>query len=162
MQTWNDTESPYEHASYWERPARETPRVRDVPEVTVETVLVVDDEESIAQLLGEFLESAGYRVLLAGNGHAALTLARVFHPALILADLVMPEMDGHEFVQALRAMPRVSDVPVILMSSTRPTAAVLREVPFIAKPFDLDAVLAYVDRYARHHTSHTTSYTTSH
>lgn len=126
-----------------------------MPEFAMDTVLIVDDDESIAQLLGEFLESVGYRVLLAGDGRAALILARVFSPSVILTDVVMPEMDGHEFLRALRASPQVRDIPIILMSSTRPTSAALLDIPFIAKPFDLDCVLDYVDRFANHQTGGT-------
>lgn len=147
MQSWSSTEPAHQRADRWER----TP-LHAMPELALDTVLVVDDEESIAQLLGELFESAGYRVLLAGNGRAALTLARVFHPSVVLTDVVMPEMDGPEFMQAMRASPRTRDIPIILMSSTRPTTAALCEAPFIAKPFDIDRVLAYVDRFANHRT----------
>lgn len=148
MQSWNSTETPHEHADIWEAPLS-----RDNRGVVVATVLIVDDEECIAQLLGEFLESVGYHVLLAGNGRAALTLARVFLPALVLTDMVMPEMDGPELLDALRASPKTRNIPVVLMSSTRPATRALREVPFIAKPFDLDVVLDQVVRHARPRTN---------
>lgn len=147
MQTWNNIESTGQRANRWDPSV-----LREVPEPTMDTVLVVDDDESIAQLLGEFLESAGYRVVLAGNGRVALALARIFQPSVVLTDAVMPEMDGHVFVRMLRASPQLRHIPVILMSSTRPTAATLREIPFIAKPFDLDALLACVDQVANHQT----------
>lgn len=148
MQSWNSAETRHEHVDLWE-----TPKRYEATGVGIATVLVVDDEECIAQLLGEFLESVGYHVLLAGNGRVALTLARVFLPALVLTDVVMPEMDGPEFIEALRASPKTRNIPVVLMSSTRPAAAALCDIPFIAKPFDLDGVLDYVDRYAKPRTN---------
>lgn len=60
------------------------------------TILVVDDEERITDLLRSYLEQAAYRVLTAGNGRSGLELARADKPDLIVLDLMMPEMDGVE------------------------------------------------------------------
>lgn len=136
--------APHIYAGQWEPVT-----FRRAPEAAAATVLIVEDEECIAQLLGEFLESAGYQVLVAFNGRAALTLARTVLPTLVLTDLVMPEMDGPSLIQALRASPKTRKIPVVMMSSTRPMPATLHAIPFIAKPFDLDDVLAAVDRYAK-------------
>ena len=137
------------------------------------TVLVVDDETSIARLLGELLESADYRVLLAYSGHAGLELARSERPALILTDCMMPGLDGGEFVRRLRGSPVTNTIPVVMMSSVRPKlipregiaglrapeSHIMRSVrrgvslvsigdarlPFIEKPFDIDVVLSVVE-----------------
>ncbi|HST89738.1 MAG TPA: response regulator [Ktedonobacterales bacterium] len=115
------------------------------------TILVVDDEPSIAELLCELLESAGYRSLRAGNARTALAIARRERPALVLTDRNMPEVDGIEFVRRLRASPVTNDIPVMLMSSTRPDLEAVGNVPFLAKPFDLDDVLSAVAAYADAH-----------
>lgn len=135
-------------------------------------MLVVDDEVSIALLLEEVLNGAGYHVLLADTGRAALGMARAEHPALILTDCNMPGIDGAEFVRRLRASPVTNAIPIVMMSSTRPGFAVRTDVaglrppearilravthdvylasiggvrlPFLEKPFDLDAVLDVV------------------
>ena len=116
------------------------------------TILVVDDEPSIAELLCELLDSAGYRCLRAGNARTALAIARREHPALVLTDRNMPEVDGIEFMRRLRASPVTNDIPVLLMSSTRPDLEAIGNVPFLAKPFDLDDVLRAVATYAGAHT----------
>lgn len=112
------------------------------------TILVVDDEPSIAELLCELLDSAGYRSVRAGNARTALAIARRERPALVLTDRNMPEVDGIEFVRRLRASPVTNDIPVMLMSSTRPDLEAVGDVPFLAKPFDLDDVLRAVAAYA--------------
>ena len=112
------------------------------------SVLVVDDERSIADLLAELLESAGYDVFVASNGRTALAIARREHPALILTDLMMPGVDGAEFVRKLRASPVTNNIPVVMMSSIRPNMKALDNIPFLPKPFDLDDVLDIVQTYA--------------
>lgn len=113
------------------------------------TVLVVDDDAAIAGLLADLLTSAGYRVVVAGNGRTAFAIARALHPEIVLTDCIMPELDGTGFIQALRQHRATRDIPVVLMSSTRPSAAETPDVPFLAKPFDIDDVLAFVERHAR-------------
>lgn len=136
------------------------------------TILIVDDESSIARLLMELLDSAGYRVLVAGGGHTALALARSERPALILTDYMMPGMDGTELVRRLRGSPVTNDIPIVMMSSVRPRFASRESIagtrspeahildmhrgdvylarvgdallPFLEKPFDLDIVLDVV------------------
>lgn len=112
------------------------------------TVLVVDDEPSIVDLLCEFLEEAGYRALLARNGRSALAIARRERPALVITDRNMPGIDGVEVLRRLRSSPVTSNIPVVIMSSTRPSIEGAERVPFLAKPFDLDDMLATVATYA--------------
>lgn len=137
------------------------------------TVLVVDDESSIAELIGDVLTIAGYRVLKANNGRVALAIARNEHPALVITDRMMPEIGGVEFVQRLYKSSATRNIPVIMMSSTRPseyspdkplssTGALDRlitkgiagvstltvggiQVGFLEKPFDIDALVEVVD-----------------
>lgn len=111
-------------------------------------VLVVDDERSIAELLAEFLEGVGYAVFVATDGRSALAIARREHPALVLTDLMMPGLDGAEFVRNLRASPITNNIPVVLMSSIRPNPEAIENVPFLPKPFDLDDVLDTVRTHA--------------
>lgn len=80
-------------------------------------ILVVDDDEDSRRILMYGLGSAGYRVLVANNGAAAVELCQVVLPSLVIMDLAMPEMDGYEATRALKADERTRDVPVIAWSA---------------------------------------------
>jgi two-component system, OmpR family, response regulator VicR len=112
------------------------------------TVLVVEDEVSIAAVIAEVLAEAGYRTLSARNGRTALAIIRRERPALVLTDRMMPELDGVEFVRRLRASPITYTIPVVMMSSTPPSREDMGDIPFLAKPFDLDDLLALVGALA--------------
>ena len=78
------------------------------------TVLVVDDEERLVSLVKAYLEQGGFRVVTAVNGREALFTARQEKPDLILLDVMMPEMDGHEF---MRLYQREADTPIIMLTA---------------------------------------------
>jgi CheY-like chemotaxis protein len=80
-------------------------------------ILVVDDDEDSRRILMYGLGGAGYRVLLAENGAAAVELCRDFLPSLVIMDLAMPEMDGYTAIRALKADERTRGVPVIAWSA---------------------------------------------
>lgn len=105
------------------------------------TILIVDDDPYICQLLCDLVEDLGHTPLSAMNGQAALEIARSRHPDLILTDVMMPVLDGYGLVQALRTDPSLSKTAVFLMSaafSNRKKASAADEVTgFIEKPFDL-------------------------
>jgi len=79
-----------------------------------ETILVVDDQASVRTLLKDYLVSQGYRVVTANDGQEALFVARHEHPNLVLLDIMMPKMDGYQFLSAFR---RENQVPVIVLSA---------------------------------------------
>lgn len=81
-------------------------------------ILLVDDEPLDLKLFRTFLEDAGYAVLQASSGLAALPIARTEHPDLIITDLLMRGMEGFELVRLLRAEPRLTTTPVIVCSGT--------------------------------------------
>ena len=68
-------------------------------------VLIVEDNHDAAYMLRKLLQSMGHEVAVAGDGKAALGLALVFRPDLVLADIGLPQMDGYAMAQALRALP---------------------------------------------------------
>jgi DNA-binding response OmpR family regulator len=80
----------------------------------IKTILVVDDEKRLVSLVGEYLQQSGYRVVSAFNGKEALRIARQEKPDLIILDLMMPEMNGYEFMQAHR---KEMDTPIILLTA---------------------------------------------
>jgi len=87
------------------------------------TVMIVDDEPDGLQLFGRMLASSqrGYRVLLARDGVEAMGILAEHLPAVILLDLVMPNMDGFQMMAALRESPRTRDIPTIIISARDPT-----------------------------------------
>jgi CheY-like chemotaxis protein len=112
----------------------------------MKTVLVVDDEIDILAFLVELLDSEGYRAVSARDGIAALKLIDKHEVDLIIIDIMMPRLDGIGFVRQLRKHPVFRGIPVILMSAAdRPRMDDLRVHAFLAKPFDLDTLLALVD-----------------
>ncbi len=114
-------------------------------------VLLVEDEDTIGQVMAEVLSLEGYEVRRARNGHEALDILRDWLPRLILLDLMMPVMDGRAFRAAQRQL--IGDaarVPVIVLSGAREVrarAAELGAVEALSKPFDLNHVVAAVGRW---------------
>ena len=112
-------------------------------------VLVVDDDPAITALLQTALEDAGYEVLIAIDG-AALPLARVRQPSIILLDLLMPGMGGEEVCRHLREDPLTAPIPVVAMSAGRNLDIIADQKGFddrLAKPFNLRALYATVERW---------------
>jgi len=81
-------------------------------------VLVVDDELFLRIMLRDALEEAGYTVVLAEDGQAALARAKAESPDCILLDIMMPGLDGYETCAALKAEPNLAAIPVLLISAT--------------------------------------------
>jgi signal transduction histidine kinase/CheY-like chemotaxis protein len=98
-------------------------RLREVCGAESPQVLVVDDDASARRRLRKVLEKANCRVTEAENGRAALDTLAGWVPDVVLLDLVMPEMDGFEFVDALRAQPQWARIPIIVLTAKDLTAA---------------------------------------
>ncbi|MBA3534780.1 MAG: response regulator transcription factor [Ardenticatenales bacterium] len=101
------------------------------------TVLMVDDQPNIRTLVQMYLEQEGFRVVTAANGREALFLARQERPDLIILDLMMPEMDGYDFIRAHR---RERDTPVIMLTARieendRVLGLELGADDYVSKPF---------------------------
>ena len=112
-------------------------------------VLVVEDDPDIRDATAILLEDEGYQVEQAENGQRALELlARGPTPCLVLLDLMMPVMDGHEFLERLRALgPPNAALPVVVMTAAHnPSVPEARQV--IRKPYSVDALLEAVERHA--------------
>jgi CheY-like chemotaxis protein len=111
-------------------------------------VLVVDDDPDILQTLALCLSTEGYRVLMASNGKEALDLLMKERPDAILLDLMMPVMDGWQFVAELERR-GMRKAPLLILSADRAVqghAAKLRAEGHLAKPFDLDELLGKVQQ----------------
>ena len=86
--------------------------------ITTGPLLVVEDTPDTLQLLDVTLTFKGYRVVTARNGYAALAAIEKERPALIVTDILMPQMDGFSLVHRLRINPETRRIPVIFLSAT--------------------------------------------
>jgi CheY-like chemotaxis protein len=115
-------------------------------------VMVVEDDYAIRETLRELLEDEGYHVTPASNGAEALARLRADEaPQLILLDLMMPVMDGWEFRRAMEKDPKLSGIPVVLLSADNALAqkaCAMHVQGYLTKPFELDQLLTTVERYA--------------
>ena len=115
-----------------------------------QTILVVDDEPQIVEVVRDYLKQAGYRVLAARDGQTALTLARHERPDLIVLDLMLPGgMDGLEVCRRLRRDPALADVPIIMLTARiaeadRLIGLELGADDYVTKPFSPREVVARV------------------
>ena len=116
------------------------------------TILVVDDDKDIQDLLVALLAEEGFRVKAVDNGVEALAMLYLTarRPALVLLDIAMPYMDGAAFRQAQLYDPEIADIPVVLISAipNLPEWAVtLNVIEYLTKPLDLNRIL----ELAAHH-----------
>ncbi len=115
------------------------------------SVLVVDDEERIINFLRSKLRVSGYEVLTAGNGKEAFERFHNYDPDIIVLDLVMPEMDGFEFLKELRTF---SQVPVIILSARSEDVDKIQGLnlgadDYIPKPFNPNELIARIEAISR-------------
>lgn len=106
-------------------------------------ILIAEDNPALIEVMREILETEGYRVTCAVNGHEALKAFEVEQPDLILSDVMMPQMDGFALLEAIRLHPAGAAVPFLFVSArTEQTATsrarVLGADDYIFKPFDAD------------------------
>jgi CheY-like chemotaxis protein len=108
------------------------------------TVMVVDDEPDIRYLLRVTLEGAGYGVIEAAHGEAALEQVRRVLPQLVLTDRMMPRMNGSELINRLRADDTTKAIPIVMISGTHAVHTGADAV--LGKPFDTRELIVLVDR----------------
>jgi CheY-like chemotaxis protein len=116
-------------------------------------ILLVDDNPLMQQLMERFLGDLGYSVAAAGRADEAIALARDSAPALFLLDMHLPDLDGPDVLQALRALPGCATTPAIAMSGmdegAMPPVRAAGFVAYLSKPIDLDLLEATVARHIR-------------
>ena len=111
------------------------------------TILIVDDEYLIADILSFALEDEGFMAVSAGSGTRALEILDRERPDLIITDFMMPGMTGIEFADAVRGKERHKSTPIVLMSGAQAHLGIARPDLFTAvldKPFDIDMVVEKV------------------
>ncbi len=130
--------------------ARRTPRACRESGLA-QTILVVDDEEHLADCVESLLLARGFRVQKAHDGRAALEAARSARPDLILLDYELPEMDGIQVIAALRSEASTSTIPVLLTTASRISVDDVQKAQgFLAKPYGEELLYAMVQRLLPH------------
>lgn len=114
------------------------------------TVLIVDDVDANVLLLKLLISKAGYKTLTATNGEEALEIVKDSNPDLILLDIMMPIMDGHEVAQKLKEIPDKVNIPIIFLSALNSTEDIVKgfklgAADYITKPFNKDELLTRVN-----------------
>jgi PAS domain S-box-containing protein len=115
------------------------------------TVLVIDDDPAVRNLMVRFLGKEGYRVLPAADGETGLQLARDARPDVITLDVMMPGMDGWGVLTALKADPALADIPVVMLSivEDKNMGFSLGASEYLTKPIDRSRLTAILAKYAR-------------
>ncbi len=122
-------------------------------------ILYIEDDSNSRRLVQRILQAEGYEVYVAEDGLAGLELARQIHPALVLTDVNMGGMTGHEVATRLKEMPETKHAPVIAMTANtlqtdREIALVAGCDGYITKPIDIDALAGQIEQFlagAREH-----------
>ncbi len=114
-----------------------------------ELILIVEDEEDVAEVMRYNLQKAGYRTVVAEDGEQALRTVRFCPPDLILLDLMLPEMDGWEVCRVLRGSEQARETPVVMVTAADTEEARILSLrvgadDFVAKPFSMQALIAKI------------------
>jgi len=119
-----------------------------VPE-EANTVLVIDDDPNVRDLMQRFLNKEGFQVKTASGGEEGLQLARKLHPDAITLDVLMPEMDGWAVLTALKVDPDLADIPVIMLTivDDKNMGYALGAADYMTKPIDRQRLAAILQRY---------------
>jgi DNA-binding response OmpR family regulator len=115
-------------------------------------ILIVEDDADISASLQQFLELEGYKSEIARNGKEAVDFlkdseAKATSPCVILLDLMMPVMDGWQFLTARQGEPSMSKIPVIVMSAARLSDKVQNVSATLKKPIDLDQLMSLLKQH---------------
>lgn len=99
-------------------------------------------------VLRRLLENEGFHVTCAGNGREALETLRAEspRPALILLDMMMPVMNGHQFVDELKLDPEIAHIPIVVMTADGHWTVTDETVTFLPKPFEVGALMKVIDQ----------------
>jgi two-component system response regulator MprA len=120
------------------------------------SILIVEDDPDIREAVQDLLQLEGFSVVGAGNGAEGLSYLTscTVPPKLILLDLMMPQVNGHEFIrEKLRLAPALAAIPIVVLSAdnmSRNRADPLPVVAYLRKPIDVEALIAAVKAHAGH------------
>lgn len=114
------------------------------------SVLVVEDDDDIRSALVDLLESEGYKTEAAVNGQDALEkLTHMDKPCLVLLDMMMPIMNGRQFLDTVMKDSKLAPIPVLIVSAVADKANTEGAVGFLKKPVDIEIVLDIVAQYCK-------------
>lgn len=127
--------------------------VRTLGASILKTILIVDDDADVREMLSQFFTIEGYAVSTAQNGREALEqLHHGEQPDLILLDLMMPVMDGWQFRAEQQRDPTLASIPVVVLSAVynaRERASMLGAVDYMQKPVEFDKLIETAEHYRR-------------
>jgi signal transduction histidine kinase/ActR/RegA family two-component response regulator len=128
-----------------QEPSAELPAPRDY----ASTVLVIDDDATVRDLMTRFLGKLGYQAVATPSGPEGLRLARELRPSIITLDIVMPEMNGWDVLDQLKADPELASIPVIMVTIVDHKALGLARgaANYLVKPIDRDRLAVALDKY---------------
>ena len=117
-------------------------------------ILIVEDNRVSRQLVETVLKPHRYELLFAKNGLEAIQIATDEHPDLVLMDLKLPQMSGHEVIEVLKSRPETADIPIVALTahaigSERQRAADAGCEGYITKPIDTRAFADRIEQYVR-------------
>jgi two-component system, sensor histidine kinase and response regulator len=132
------------------QPAVDNPALSEIVQPNRGTILVIDDDPAVGDLMFRFLTKLGFRVLVAASGAEGLRLAKEVRPMLITLDVIMPEVDGWNVLRQLRVDPELDKVPIIMVTvmDDEPMGIDLGASSYMIKPVDRERLAILVERYA--------------
>jgi CheY-like chemotaxis protein/anti-sigma regulatory factor (Ser/Thr protein kinase) len=119
------------------------------------TILVIDDDAAVRDLMSRSLTKLDFNVLAAGDGEEGLRLARQVHPAIITLDVVMPDRDGWSVLHQLKADPELAEIPVIMVTivDNQAMGLELGASNYLVKPVDRERLAALIEKHRPGHWS---------
>jgi CheY-like chemotaxis protein len=121
----------------------------DGPKTHKDTILVIDDDASVRELMSRFLSKLGFHVLAAANGEEGLRLARQVRPLVITLDVVMPECDGWTVLKKLKSDSALAEIPVIMVTivDNEAIGLDLGASSYLIKPVDRDRLAVLIEKH---------------
>jgi DNA-binding response OmpR family regulator len=111
-------------------------------------ILIIDDDVQVTKLLKKYLSSAGYEVMGISDSSKAIKAANLIYPDLIILDLMMPQPDGFQICQMLRADPNFSNTPILIITAmdiSNSDATIFGANGYLAKPFNFDELISTLE-----------------
>jgi DNA-binding response OmpR family regulator len=126
-----------------------------VPAAGSGTVLVIDDDPVVQDLMKSFLSKEGYQVMVAAGGEEGLEYARTARPDVITLDVAMPKMDGWSVLSSLKADPKLAEIPVIMLTmvDNKSMGYALGAAEYMTKPIHRERLVGILRKYSRQCTS---------
>lgn len=118
-------------------------------EMDTDTVLIVDDDPAVGDMIGRFLEGEGFSVVSASTGEDGLALAIKHRPTAVILDVMLPGMDGWDVLSAMKREQALADIPVVMVSmmENREMGYALGVSGYLTKPIDRHRLLAILEKY---------------